>query len=456
LFIIEGALKPVLDCVEYFWRDTHPAIFPILATVWTRWIGDSELAVRTLPAILGVLAVLVTFTAYRGIVGFRTALLVAGLTCVLPIHIYYSQEFRNYILAFSFVVLVTAGLLQYIDDQGKRNRWLFAIPCGLLLGTHYLGVFYVACAWLIASVVLGFPRRVSREFWRLSGSVLLATCVYMPHLVIARARMSEFWPPPVNIEQIGKTLVAPFRVQALAYAYLAFAAAGVGLAVRRREHVGRVFALLVLSILPLCGTIAVSLMSSKVSILIPNRVAFLFVPPFLLLAGLGLSSIATGRRPAWWAGLMGFAILAGLSVWVLGDTRYYAVPTKHPCRETIGLVAQLEHGSDDPYLVSMDRLYIVHWAYPYYIRKFGLKARIHSRSSEDRLASLDEVVRKARQAGKRRLVLFQAAKYKSNELVSEADRRFERLLIVSQIAPAGGMLLMYALDQPKEPAGEGL
>ena len=232
------------------------------------------------------------------------------------------------------------------------------------------------------------------------------------------------------------------------------AAVGVRLAVRRRRHLGRIWVLLALGTLPLCGVIAVSLVFSNFSILIPNRVAVLFVPPLLLLVGVALASISTGSRTAWLHGWAGVALLVGLSVWALGRNHYYTVPTKHPCRETIALLAQLERESDDLYLVSLDRLFIVHWAYPYYIRKFGLKTEIQRRPSKHRLPSLDDVERKARASGKRRLVLFQAWDRKFRKLVSEADRRYERTLVVLPITPSGGALAIYALDQPKDASGQ--
>lgn len=71
------------------------------------WFGDSEFGSRLLPAITGVLLVLVTFLLTRAIfggwVGFATGLLIA----VTPEHVFFSQLNRFYALA-SLTVAMTA------------------------------------------------------------------------------------------------------------------------------------------------------------------------------------------------------------------------------------------------------------------------------------------------------------------------------------------------------------
>lgn len=448
LFIINGNAKPFLQSVTYFLSDTHPPLFPLIAMMWTHLFGVSDYIVRILPVILGVLSVLLTLAVYKKLFGFWTAFIVAGLTCVLPLHIYFSQEFRNYSLGFLFVVLTTASLLFYIENPTKKSRWLFAISCGLLVGTHYLGIFYVVSACLIAAVLLGFPRRISSELWRLIEIIIVTIGVSMPHLIISRIIRLEFWPPPVSISGVIDTLLAPFWRKELAFAYLILAIFSIVFAVLNRIHRRTVYSLLALSILPLCGTVIVSLIWPNFSILIPNRVAILFVPPFLLLSGLGLFylSLLFKRCLGCWLTVVGFAIMIGLSVWVLNDSEYYIRPTKTPSREVFSKLAEIEDATDDVFFVSIDFLWEIKNGYPHYAKQFGFNSQIKSVLQENGMLSLSSIEQEALRAGKKRLVIFMVRKEGSLEFVQQADTKYERIFTQQLITPEGGMINMYSLD----------
>lgn len=116
------AKSPLREFLRLTARDMHPPLFPLFAFSWVKAFGSSEIAIRSLPAIIGVLTVLGSFLAYRRLFGTGKAIGISVLISTLPLHVYYSQEFRNYSLVFAGAMLVTAALRRFVETPSRRTR----------------------------------------------------------------------------------------------------------------------------------------------------------------------------------------------------------------------------------------------------------------------------------------------------------------------------------------------
>ncbi|MCB0234209.1 MAG: glycosyltransferase family 39 protein, partial [Anaerolineae bacterium] len=76
--------------------DIHPPLYYWLLNLWVRIFGDSEIAVRALSALFGILLVWLTYQIAVRLFDRRTALIATFFVAINPFLIYYSQEARMY------------------------------------------------------------------------------------------------------------------------------------------------------------------------------------------------------------------------------------------------------------------------------------------------------------------------------------------------------------------------
>ncbi len=109
--------------------ETAPPLYYVLAWIWARVFGSSDLALRSLSAVIGTLVVPAAFLAARELVSRRTGILVALFATVSPLLVWYSQEARAYSL---LVLLSTLSL------YGFARVWSAVTEAGRVLGGRVL------------------------------------------------------------------------------------------------------------------------------------------------------------------------------------------------------------------------------------------------------------------------------------------------------------------------------
>lgn len=77
-------------------HDIHPPLYYYLLHFWVRLFGSSEIAVRSLSLLCGLLLVLFIYLLGRALFDERVALVASFLAAISPFQIYYSQETRMY------------------------------------------------------------------------------------------------------------------------------------------------------------------------------------------------------------------------------------------------------------------------------------------------------------------------------------------------------------------------
>jgi hypothetical protein len=132
--------------------ESTPPLYYILAWLWTRAFGVSEVGLRSLSAVLGTVTIPLLYATAARIFDRRAGLVAAALGSFAPLLIWYSQEARSYAL---LVALCVVGLWAFAvaleADAGSRGLWVWAVAAGLALLTHYFAVFLVGpeLCWLV-------------------------------------------------------------------------------------------------------------------------------------------------------------------------------------------------------------------------------------------------------------------------------------------------------------------
>ncbi len=113
------------DLIDAAGRDIHPPGYYLALKLWIGLVGDSELSLRMLSALAGLLTVGAVIALGRALFG-RSAALVAGLiTALHPFAVYYSQEARMYAALGLFSVLSTWLFVRWIQAQDAAQQSVF-------------------------------------------------------------------------------------------------------------------------------------------------------------------------------------------------------------------------------------------------------------------------------------------------------------------------------------------
>ncbi len=178
------------EIIVWVAADIHPPLYYLLLHFWTA-LGQTESVVRALSALFGVGAVAVTWALARELFDSRVANIGALLLAVSPLHVFYSQEARMYVMAASWSTLASYMLI-LATRRGSNRYWLgYALTSVLALYTHYFALFTL---WFQGLFVL-------RWLWKRRPTKRLARRWLMSVLVIIGAFLP--WTPTVISQVLG-------------------------------------------------------------------------------------------------------------------------------------------------------------------------------------------------------------------------------------------------------------
>ncbi|HET6315079.1 MAG TPA: glycosyltransferase family 39 protein, partial [Chloroflexota bacterium] len=163
------------DIVHAASQDTHPPLYYWTLKAWGDVFGSSELALRGLSAIWGVVAVALTWLIGKRLFGQLEATIAALLLAVAPLAVYYSQEVRMY-------GQVTALGLLAVYGYTRRWYWLYAVAGIATLYSQYLGAALLAAPNIHALLYMR-----SRDEWLrwlvANALVILAFLPWLPTFI---------------------------------------------------------------------------------------------------------------------------------------------------------------------------------------------------------------------------------------------------------------------------------
>lgn len=239
--------KPLAALTAWTAGDVHPPLFFWSLWLWRRGVGETEFALRLLPAIWGVITVALAWVLGRRAGGPRAGALAALLAAVSPFAVWWSGELRMYALAGLWVALAAYAVQRWLAEaevpgdrtdsvpisrdspgsaaRGRPDRWLlvYLLAAVALLHSLYLG----AAALVALNLAVGLaglrralsPRRLA--LW--SGAQVLAVLAFLPWWAYASGRMQS-WSSirqPAGLGEtwrLGATLLATGRSTGLSEA----------------------------------------------------------------------------------------------------------------------------------------------------------------------------------------------------------------------------------------------
>jgi cytochrome b subunit of formate dehydrogenase len=209
LFTLWMARHPLPEALALLPGDIHPPLPTLLVSLWLAVGGDDPLWLKTLPLLLGMLAVLATYGLAKSMFGRGPALLAAALMALHPTHIYFSQELRGYGLLTLLLLMAAWSAWRWTETGRIRFALAWVASAALAFYTHYLGAVVLGLLSLYALAVLrgSRPRLVT---WLLvhAGIALLVAPLLL--LIPGQLRLShDSWlvtPLPADLVELARRI----------------------------------------------------------------------------------------------------------------------------------------------------------------------------------------------------------------------------------------------------------
>ncbi|MDQ4077819.1 MAG: glycosyltransferase family 39 protein [Chloroflexota bacterium] len=153
------------DIIKFHWEAPfeHPPLWQIVMYAWSRMMGQSEAALRLLPALAGTVTVPLLWRLLRLVYppGSLVRLIAPVLVALSPVLVFYSQQSRMYTIVVALAVASLYATLCLIRAPSWRNLSIFVVVNWLMLAFHYYSVLLVAVEASFFLIVFARDRYLS-------------------------------------------------------------------------------------------------------------------------------------------------------------------------------------------------------------------------------------------------------------------------------------------------------
>jgi mannosyltransferase len=317
------ARQPLHQIPSFLKRDGAPPLFYVLLHVWIGWFGTSDVAVRSLSGVIGVITLPLTWLAGKRLGGRTVAWAALLLVASSPFAVYYDTETRMYALVALLTVLGFLALDRSLARPRAGNLIAVAAVVGLLLYTQYWALYLIGTLllWLAWESWRGRPEWVAGA--RASLVAVVVGCLtflpWLPTFLYQSKHTGTPWATPANFAAMVNavsTFAGGATDQGRALGLIFFALAGLGLfgVATSRHHIdvdirtrprGRPVAIMV------SGTLAAAIAGGFITnSAFDARYASVVFIPLILLVSIGLVTFLDRRIRVI---VLAIAVVAGLA-----------------------------------------------------------------------------------------------------------------------------------------------
>jgi uncharacterized membrane protein len=269
-------------------KDNQPPLYNSMVFAWTHVFGNSEIGVRSLSVLYGLMALFTPWLARTSMT--RTEKLLSfAILCLMPLPIRYAQEARNYSLLFLLSSTCLFSYYEFLSTKSRRLQILFHASLILLAFTHLFGLM-LAVSFL--AVMFWRERRIAWRLGLIVYAAALSAAIIVPLLGGGSGQLAggKFWitfsAASLSLQLL--TVLTPVGIALLAYAIIVWR--------RSSERVPlnpALVAALMPFILMLAGSIAISFNTP----ILTDRNLIGLIPAYALLTAWFLQRVIW-QRPA--------------------------------------------------------------------------------------------------------------------------------------------------------------
>jgi len=203
------ATQPLSQLLALTAIDIHPPLYYILLKGWLFVVGLGAEEARFLSVMIGTALIPVMGVMGRRLFTWRVGIVVAGVTSIMPLTIYYSQEVRMYGLvtllgAMSIYFLIKTEYNQTLDRSHQLHQIAFIATTAAALFTHYYAALIVL-ALLLYTILTRLWRRQQhnltlRSLFTALLPFIYIGLIYLPWIIYAGSRLVNYVENKRNVE----------------------------------------------------------------------------------------------------------------------------------------------------------------------------------------------------------------------------------------------------------------
>lgn len=137
-------------------QDVHPPLYYWLLKAWMMVFGSTELALRSMSALLFGLSIGMAGLLLRRLFGARAALMTLPFMVFAPFLLRYGFEIRMYALASLIGVVATYVLVLAVESETRKRRLLLFVAYSLLVAAGVYTLYFMALLWIAHLVWLAW------------------------------------------------------------------------------------------------------------------------------------------------------------------------------------------------------------------------------------------------------------------------------------------------------------
>jgi mannosyltransferase len=189
--------------------DVHPPLYYFLLHYWMMFFGTSEVAVRLLSVLFGVLAIPMIYVVGRQLFDEEVGLVGALILALSSFNIAYSQETRMYTLMVLLTLLSMYFFLRLLQRSNPVLLAGYVLSTTLLAYTHIYGLFVVIAQniYVVSLLLLSKHCTFRLKHWAVLQAIVVA--LFAPWIGVlmrqAAAIESGYWIPRPTINTIVET-----------------------------------------------------------------------------------------------------------------------------------------------------------------------------------------------------------------------------------------------------------
>ncbi len=301
------ARLPLHEIPHALRTDGAPPAYYLLLHLWMRVFGDSDVAVRSLSALLSTITLVVVWSLVSRRCGRQVAIAATALLALSPFAIRYGAETRMYALVMLEVVVGLAAVAWSLERPRLARLAVVALLATLLLYTHYWAI-YLVIAVIGGLLLMGGARRHAGR--RVAVAVAVGGVLWLPWVPTFRFQAAHTGTPwaasaraTAALQVFTGSVGAPTLLVGL-YGVAMFAALAAAFTLRlpgRRQPITPTGLAAVAAGTAAVGVLGAIVSSSAVS----NRYFAVAIPLVVIAAGVGLWRVS-GRHL--WAAVLVFGV----------------------------------------------------------------------------------------------------------------------------------------------------
>jgi len=202
---------------QYMPGDFNPPLYHLISHFWISIFGQGEVVNRLPSLLFGLGSILLIYRVARKIApkNEKFALLSALLLATSPLHIYYSQENRMYMLASLAVLLALDGFLSLRHRPNSKKIAYFSLGLILVGMSHFLTLFVIP---IFLAVVFMEIRKAKPKDKRIVQRLVPFIAFALSYLIYSPLLYKQLSTGMSWVEQfpVWKTTVGSFSLKAAA------------------------------------------------------------------------------------------------------------------------------------------------------------------------------------------------------------------------------------------------